>query len=110
MNREAIVAHFNGDEELVEQLVELFVDECPRMMNDVRHSIESGNAEALRRAAHSFKGCVGNFGDTGAVDAARSLEVLGRERRLGDARKELAWLEREVNDLLQAMQKSRTRT
>jgi len=103
MTREAMIARFGGDEQLVAQLVELFVDECPRMIGDLRSSVESGSAEALRRSAHAFKGCVANFTDTGAVEAARALETMGREGRVADAAATLVWLEREVDELLRAM-------
>jgi HPt (histidine-containing phosphotransfer) domain-containing protein len=109
MIREAMVTRF-GDQDLVEVLIGLFVAECPRMLNEVRSAIESGSADAVRSAAHSFKGCVANFDHPGAVDAARTLETIGREGRLADATQALVRLEQEVERLLQAMRTDVTRT
>ena len=97
------MARFGGDEELVGQLVELFVEECPRMLRDLRQTVESRSAAELRRAAHTFKGSVGNFTDSGPLEAARCLEAIGREERVADAPEALAWLEREVEELLRVM-------
>lgn len=105
MDHEAIVARFGGDTGLVGELVALFVADCPRMIEDVRRSIQSESAEDLRCAAHAFKGCVANFTDSGAVDAARTLETIGRENRIGDAPEAFVWLEREVAALLQVMRR-----
>jgi HPt (histidine-containing phosphotransfer) domain-containing protein len=104
-----MIARFSGNEELVDQLVELFVVECPRMMHEVRRSIESGSADALRQAAHSFKGCVANFDHAGAVAAAHALEAMARDGNIGAAPEALARLEQEVSGLLQAMQNKSAR-
>ena len=94
----AMVERLGGDEGLARQLVTLFLSECPRMMTAVRRSVASGDAEEIRRAAHAFKGSVGNFTDTQPTTTAFELEQIGRAGRSADAPPVLARLEGEVDD------------
>lgn len=71
-----------GDQNLLREIAVLFLIECPRIMAEIRAALETGNAMALERAAHSLKGSVGNFGARQAFDAALRLETIGRSRDL----------------------------
>ena len=93
---DAMLGRLGGDEDLARQLASLFIAECPRMMTAVRQSVASGDAEAIRRAAHAFKGSVGNFTDGAPMTTAFELEQIGREGRTAAAAAVLARLERDV--------------
>ena len=101
-----MIARLGGDEALARQLVTLFLSECPRMMAQVRDSVEQGSADAvrhadgIRRAAHAFKGSVSNFATGGPTATAFELEDIGREGRVSDAPAVLARLELDVASLL----------
>lgn len=97
---DAMIARLGGDEELARQLVSLFLDECPRMLEQVRSSVADGTPDLIRRAAHAFKGSVSNFIPDGPTATAFALETIGREERVVDAPATLARLEREVDMLL----------
>jgi HPt (histidine-containing phosphotransfer) domain-containing protein len=97
---EQMIDRLGGDEELARQLVTLFLDECPRMMDEVRESVEQGTPDLVRRAAHAFKGSVSNFITGGPTATAFALETIGRDGRIAEARSVLARLEREVDSLL----------
>lgn len=103
---EQMIARLGGDEGLARQLVTLFLAECPRMMAQVRESVERGatdgvrSADAIRRAAHAFKGSVSNFATAGPAATAFELENIGREARVSEAPAVLTRLEREVASLL----------
>jgi HPt (histidine-containing phosphotransfer) domain-containing protein len=97
---EQMIARLGGDEGLARQLVPLFMAECPRMMAQVRESVEQGSPDALRRAAHAFKGSISNFVTSGPTATALELETLGREERVAEAPAVLARLEREVASFL----------
>jgi HPt (histidine-containing phosphotransfer) domain-containing protein len=98
-----MIARLGGDEALARQLVTLFLGECPRMMSQVRHSVEQGSADDVRRAAHTFKGSVSNFSTAGPAITAFELENIGREGRVADAPAVLARLELEVASLLEQL-------
>ena len=95
-----MIARLGGDEELARQLVTLFLDECPRMMAQVRESVAQGTPDLVRRAAHAFKGSVSNFITQGPTATAYALETIGRDGRTEDAPAVLARLEVEVDALI----------
>jgi two-component system sensor histidine kinase/response regulator len=61
MEETAILAHFDGDIELVRELAEIFIKECPKYLTDIHDAIRNGNAKALEHSTHTLKGSVGNF-------------------------------------------------
>ena len=97
---ERMLTRLGGDEALARQLAVLFIEECPRMLERVQTSVPSGDADAVRRAAHAFKGSVSNFIEQGPAVTAFELECLGRDNRLDSAPAVVARLEREVADFL----------
>ena len=98
-----VVSRLSGDEELARQMVILFIAECPRMLAAIHDALAAGSPDAVRRAAHAFKGSVGNFTDDTPTLTARSLEYAAADGRLDEAAALVDRLEREVDDLLRAM-------
>ena len=92
----AVIDRFGGDAEMAQELAEVFLDDYPGRLAEVRDAVESGEADALRRAAHTLKGSVGTFSQDGAYEAALRLETMGREGDLGDAQAALDVLEGEL--------------
>jgi HPt (histidine-containing phosphotransfer) domain-containing protein len=71
---------------LLQELVGAFFHtEYPQLLAQLRSAIATNDALGLRRAAHTLKGEVGNFGATAAYDAALQLETMGREESLAHA-------------------------
>jgi HPt (histidine-containing phosphotransfer) domain-containing protein len=98
-----MIDRLGGDEDLARQLVALFLVEYPRMITELRDSIEGGVPDTVRRAAHAFKGSVANFVDGGPVSTALQIEMLGREARLDGVPPLFARLETEVDQLVAGM-------
>jgi CheY-like chemotaxis protein len=92
-----------GDRELLRELVALFCAECPKLLREVRDATAREHAADLRRAAHTLKGSVGNFGATAAVNAALELEMRGHEGNLAGAAAAVVRLETEIDRLLPAL-------
>jgi len=97
---ERMLARLAGDEELALQLVEIFIAECPRMVDAVREAVEQNSADAIRRAAHALKGSTLNFIEDGPAATAFELEQMGREGGIAEARSLFERLEREIAGLL----------
>ena len=98
-----LVERLGGDEPLARQLVGLFLSECPRMMREVRNGVAGADAEAVRLAAHAFKGSVSNFTDGPPMTTAFELEQIGRENRVADAPQALARLEGDVEAFVERL-------
>jgi signal transduction histidine kinase/DNA-binding response OmpR family regulator/HPt (histidine-containing phosphotransfer) domain-containing protein len=78
-----------GDEQLLTDVVRLFLEDCPMRLAAIRTAVELRDAEAIRTSAHALKGAAGNLSAKGLFEAARVLERVGAESRLGAA--EAAW-------------------
>jgi HPt (histidine-containing phosphotransfer) domain-containing protein len=65
-----------GDE-FVCELVETFLAEAPRMLEDLRDAYAKDDAERFRRAAHSLKSNANTFGALTLGTLARELELGG---------------------------------
>ncbi|MCP5110152.1 MAG: Hpt domain-containing protein [bacterium] len=77
------LSRVGGDEELLKEIAEIFLDQCPEALSEIQTAAEADDAGALERAAHSLKGSIGNFGADRAYNAALRLEMMGRNRDLG---------------------------
>jgi HPt (histidine-containing phosphotransfer) domain-containing protein len=80
-----LLERVEGDTELLREIVELFLADCPRLLDDVRSAIAADDTVALRRSAHTLKGAASNFGAAALVAAALELEAIGRGGDLGGA-------------------------
>jgi signal transduction histidine kinase/DNA-binding response OmpR family regulator len=102
-NRERILASLDGDTVLLEKVVGLFLEECPKAMADIRKAIDEGDAQHVNLAAHTLKGSASNFGAPAAVDLALRLERMGRDQDLGGAEEVYVALTEEVEHLRKAL-------
>jgi two-component system, sensor histidine kinase and response regulator len=60
--------------EIIEQLVDLFVDSTPPLLDDLRDALERDDGEAVRRAAHKLKGSCQNIGASRLAELAAGIE------------------------------------
>jgi CheY-like chemotaxis protein/HPt (histidine-containing phosphotransfer) domain-containing protein len=93
LDRAAILARVDGDEELLEELVTIFLDNSLQLMNEIRESLARGDSKRLRHAAHTLKGSAANFGTSPVCEEAARLEMMGHNEDLTGA--EAVWAELE---------------
>lgn len=94
---------FEDDLELKHQLMQVFLEEYPVLMEDVRKAVADSDPEALARAAHTVKGSLGYFEATEASKAAFGLEQLGRSGSMQGASEGLDKLEKEMKSVRDAI-------
>jgi HPt (histidine-containing phosphotransfer) domain-containing protein len=63
--------------EFVHELVDTFLDEAPRMLDELRDALAKEDAERFRRTAHSLKSNANTFGASALGRLARELELGG---------------------------------
>ncbi len=102
-DREEALERVDNDKELLREIIALFEEECPQLLDAIRRAIAEKDSDALQHSAHTLKGSVGNFAARAAFDAAFKLEQMGKERRWEGAEQALADLEREIERLLPAL-------
>jgi len=85
LDRAAALQHVGGDAELLNEILIMFQQECPKYLAAIDDAIQKRDPAALRRAAHTFKGSLGNFGDSPPVNTAQILETMGHDNNLAGA-------------------------
>ena len=96
-----------GDEEVLKEVVDAFLSECPQMVESIRSSISDADTKTLQRAAHTVKGSMRYFGAQAAYELAYELERSGERGVLDGTRQTLSNLERELSRLLPELEQYR---
>jgi two-component system, sensor histidine kinase and response regulator len=102
-DKDDVLARVSGDRQLLAELVDVFNQETPRALLEIRRSVDNNDATRLERAAHRLRGSIMAFGADLAAQAALALESLGRGGVLTEAHTHVAHLEREVQRLTLAL-------
>jgi signal transduction histidine kinase/DNA-binding NarL/FixJ family response regulator len=100
-----LMERVDNDREFLAELVELFEEDGPALLNELRDAVARQDSPAVARAAHTIKGTVGNFCAAAAMQMALEIEIMGKEDSLDHAAQSLAALEREVSQMKAALDK-----
>lgn len=65
-------------EDLINELIDAFLDDAPRMIAAMQAGLEARDVESVRRNAHSMKSNAETFGATALAVVAREVEALAR--------------------------------
>jgi PAS domain S-box-containing protein len=98
-----LVQHFEGDMELLQELIGMFMETYPPQLSELREAVGAQDGEKAEKVAHSLKGSLSNFTAGPAFEAAERLELLGRAGNLGEAQEALSRLETEMERLREAL-------
>ncbi|MBN2373276.1 response regulator [bacterium] len=101
-----ILSNFEGDQELFQEIFEIFVDTYKGQIDEIRKAIHANNHEELRKAAHSIKGVVSNFRVSEMTEPASELEKMGKENSITGAEDPLARLESRIEDFVSFVKES----
>lgn len=71
-----------GNEGMVKDMLETFLDDSQGRMEELRRALESGDVELLKMQAHSIKGSSATIGAYLLRDAALQLELAAKDRDL----------------------------
>jgi len=93
------LARMDGDLDLLKELVGIFLQDAPVLLQRIEDSLTQKDARGMERAAHALKGSVGNFAADTTQELARRLENLGRTNRVEEALPVLAELKQELERL-----------
>ena len=102
-DKAGFLSRLEGDEQLANEVIVLFLEECPKLLAGVREAAERRDAFGLERAAHRLKGSLGDLAAPRAFDAAAKLEQWARQKNLLDAVAALEVLEDELQRLVNEM-------
>jgi HPt (histidine-containing phosphotransfer) domain-containing protein len=100
LDRACMMERVEGDHELLNELIQMFVDEAPGLLAAMRAALEQGNMPVLERTAHSMKGASGNLCAQHTSAAAGRLEQDAKRGDVNASTQSLTNLERAVELLL----------
>jgi len=99
-----ILSRVGGDRELLREVVEIFIDDSPGMLQAIGDAVSRRDAKAIFSSAHKLKGSVVNFSPRGA-SLALGLERMGTAGELEGAESAFAELEIEIGHIRSALEK-----
>ena len=105
-----LLARFDGDAELLKELPGIFLQECPKMLNDIREALRTGDPKGVEHAAHTLKGSVGNFVLVGPRETAQRVESLGKSGQLAGAEEIVRALEQQLAPFNQTLLRNTAET
>ena len=105
---DALRRRLSGDDDLMTDVIRVFLEDLPARLAAIKEAVTSRNAEALRAAAHALKGAAGNLSAGGLFEASRVLERIGAESHMDAA--EAAWrqLSVEASHVIDGLRKHST--
>ncbi len=97
------LGRLGGSVELLRDVASIFLEDHGQIASDLRKAIQSGDAAAAERAAHSLKGLSSNFDRAQLVERCDRIEKLARAGSLVEAGPLLADVHRETVNLTRAL-------
>lgn len=105
MDWQKALARVGHDEEILLELVDIFLEQWPLIMDEIEQSVARQNPTNLRRAAHTLKGSASVFSARPVVDLAERLSQMGKLANFDHAQRTLRELQDEMERLLPTLQK-----
>ena len=105
-DRASFARQTGGDASLCDEIIQMFLEDCPVRVGEIRGAIASGNAPALASSAHALKGSAAYLSASIVRGRAADLEHMARDNNLAGAPATLAQLDAAVADLVAALTKT----
>ncbi len=99
------LSHMDGDQVLLRELMELFVETAPATLSMMRDAIDRHDYQTAERSAHTMKGSIGTFRAEQVVACAAELERAALDHRRNDLELAYTRLAGYITELLQDFQK-----
>jgi HPt (histidine-containing phosphotransfer) domain-containing protein len=64
------------------ELIDLFLPQSPRLLDEIRNAARGNDGAALASAAHTLRGCLATLSATRALKTATVLEAMGKGRNM----------------------------
>lgn len=102
-SREVLVASVDGDEEVVREVIRLYLDSAPGLISAISGALKKEDAAAAADAAHSLKGALMMLRAHPAAGVAKEIELAIRSGDWGTARVKFPVLDAEAKRLASAL-------
>jgi signal transduction histidine kinase/DNA-binding response OmpR family regulator len=88
---------------LVKKVTDIFLEDTPRQLTDLRDSAQRGDCARLAKLAHTLKGSAANLGAREMVRVCAELEAFGRDGDISIVPSLVADLERQFDSVRDAL-------
>jgi len=95
-----MLARVGGDRELLAEMIGLYLEDGPMLVEAMRQGLADSDCAAVRMAAHTLAGTAGNFDATKVTALAQQLEAEALALDLPAARETFIQLDSEAARLL----------
>jgi HPt (histidine-containing phosphotransfer) domain-containing protein len=95
-DRTTLLRRLEGDTELLDEVLQIFLSDCPTMLEKIRRAAARRDAKALLFPAHALKGAAANVCASRIHAVALKLELMAKEDRLVDVEAHVSALEAEI--------------
>jgi HPt (histidine-containing phosphotransfer) domain-containing protein len=99
INREELLENFMGDEELLFESIDLFLERAESRYSDLAEAVKAKDPQKVMEAGHTIKGMVGIFSTGESFEAAKKLEFMGRNKALDGVDEALADFRAKLEEL-----------
>lgn len=99
----SLLESIDGDMEFLRETFGMLEEDAPALLAEVQRAAAAKDAAGLVKPAHALKSMLGNFCAAAAQEAARAVEVMGRENRLEDVGPAVQALQHEADRLKEAL-------
>jgi PAS domain S-box-containing protein len=109
-NATETLERLGGDENLLREVVEIFLEDGPKQMSSLRQAIVEKHARAIEKTAHSLKGELGYLGIAEVSEKACELEEMGRKHDLQHTAEVYAAFEAGISEVFSSMREMHDRS
>jgi two-component system sensor histidine kinase/response regulator len=93
---------------LLEQVVTLYFQEAPSLIDTIKRSFQSGDAHGLSQAAHTLKSSSANVGATSFAAFCEEIETRARAQELSEIGDQIAQIEPQFERVVKALEQVST--
>jgi signal transduction histidine kinase/DNA-binding response OmpR family regulator len=101
-DRQQLLARLRGLDSVLRQMVQVFAEEAPQLLANLRAALDTSSATQVQMAAHKLTGALVTVGANRAGETARTLETAARAGDIGSGEAIFAKLNEELVALHQA--------
>jgi HPt (histidine-containing phosphotransfer) domain-containing protein len=88
-----LLATVGGEFEYLAELIDSFLDDAPKLLDELGQFAQTGDASGVRRVAHALKSNGADLGATAFTNQCKELEDLGKSGALNGAVERVARLQ-----------------
>ncbi|MFC1490465.1 Hpt domain-containing protein [Candidatus Latescibacterota bacterium] len=81
-DRSDLLERLGDDEEFCKEIIELFIDDTPNQIKELKIALEKKDASTVHRRSHAIKGSSANTSALSMQEVASQMETAGKNNNL----------------------------